>query len=305
MLRNRRGAMSLRWLRALLDNGIEVHGQVVVCPGLNDAAVLYGTLAGVLDRFPELSTLAVVPLGVSRYSKEAAMRPHTTDEARATSRRSTSGRGCFAVPSAGGSCGPRTSTTCWQACSSPRRAPMRDLPSTRTASAWCARSRSRSTDPAEAGEPSAEGAALPARSGFFAWVEGAPAEGYRAPRTTAVKLGPRRASPKHLPVTILTAPYGEAVLAPLLNANGFGEVRILAVENEFFGGNIAVAGLMTGPDIARALGGDPAAGRYLLPDVCLSKGRFLDGSSLGELPVEVEVVPSDGASLRKVLEETR
>ncbi len=95
------------------------------------------------------------------------------------------------------------------------------------------------------------------------------------------------------------------MLAPLLKANGFGEVRILAVENEFFGGNIAVAGLMTGPDIARALGGDPAPARYLLPDVCLSKGRFLDGSSLGELPVEVEVVPSDGASLRKVLEETR
>ena len=33
MLRNRRGAISLRWLRALLDHGIEVHGQVVVCPG--------------------------------------------------------------------------------------------------------------------------------------------------------------------------------------------------------------------------------------------------------------------------------
>ncbi|MGH9279018.1 MAG: PDZ domain-containing protein, partial [Acidimicrobiales bacterium] len=32
MLRNRRGATSLRWLRALLDHGIEVHGQVVVCP---------------------------------------------------------------------------------------------------------------------------------------------------------------------------------------------------------------------------------------------------------------------------------
>src|ERR1035441_3029256 len=52
MLRNRRGAISLRWLRCLLDNGIEVHGQVVVCPGVNDAAVLHGTLAGVLDRFP-------------------------------------------------------------------------------------------------------------------------------------------------------------------------------------------------------------------------------------------------------------
>ena len=78
MLRNRRGAISLRWLRCLLDHGIEVHGQVVVCPGVNDAAVLHGTLAGVLDRFPELVTVAVVPLGVSRYSKEPTMRPHTT-----------------------------------------------------------------------------------------------------------------------------------------------------------------------------------------------------------------------------------
>src|ERR1700738_83555 len=34
MLRNKRGATSLRWLRALLDHGIEIHGQVVVCaPG--------------------------------------------------------------------------------------------------------------------------------------------------------------------------------------------------------------------------------------------------------------------------------
>src|SRR5438477_4350281 len=54
MLRNRRGAMSLRWLRALLEHGIEVHGQVVVCPGINDGAVLDDTLAGVLDLYPEL-----------------------------------------------------------------------------------------------------------------------------------------------------------------------------------------------------------------------------------------------------------
>ena len=77
LLRNRRGATSLRWLRALLDHGIEVHGQIVVCPGRNDGAVLDDTLAGVLDRFPELASLCVVPLGVSRYNTEAAMRPHT------------------------------------------------------------------------------------------------------------------------------------------------------------------------------------------------------------------------------------
>ena len=40
MLKNARGGMSLRWLRALLDHGIEVRGQVVVCPGVNDGDVL-------------------------------------------------------------------------------------------------------------------------------------------------------------------------------------------------------------------------------------------------------------------------
>src|SRR5438132_8525152 len=83
MLRNRRGATSLRWLRALLDHGVEVHGQVVVCPGVNDGDVLDDTLTGILDEYPELATLCVVPLGVSRWSTEAALRHHTAEEATA------------------------------------------------------------------------------------------------------------------------------------------------------------------------------------------------------------------------------
>ena len=81
MLKNQRGAMSLRWLRALLDHGIQVRGQIVVCPGLNDGDVLDDTLAGVLDRFPELESVAVVPLGLSKFNKEDAMRLHTAEEA--------------------------------------------------------------------------------------------------------------------------------------------------------------------------------------------------------------------------------
>src|SRR5579862_7156001 len=83
MLRNERGAVSLRWLRALLDAGIEVHGQVVVCPGVNDGDALEGTMAGILDEYPDLATVACVPLGLSRYSTESSMRPHTTAEAAA------------------------------------------------------------------------------------------------------------------------------------------------------------------------------------------------------------------------------
>src|SRR5579872_6279862 len=83
MLRNPRGATSLRWLAALLDAGVEVHGQVVVCPGVNDGAALEATLAGITDQYPELATVACVPLGVSAHTKEPAMRAHSASEAAA------------------------------------------------------------------------------------------------------------------------------------------------------------------------------------------------------------------------------
>ena len=81
MLRNRRGATSLRWLSELLDNEVTVHGQVVVCPGVNDGYWLEDTLAGVAEKYSELASLCVVPLGVSKYTNEPRMRPHTKEEA--------------------------------------------------------------------------------------------------------------------------------------------------------------------------------------------------------------------------------
>ena len=96
LLRNRRGATSLRWLALLLDAGIEVHGQVVVCPGINDGAVLDETLLGVLDRFPTLATLGVVPLGVSAHNREPEMRPHTQRRSRGRRRHaSNAGRRAY------------------------------------------------------------------------------------------------------------------------------------------------------------------------------------------------------------------
>ncbi|MBI4883197.1 MAG: DUF512 domain-containing protein, partial [Actinobacteria bacterium] len=83
MLKNERGAMSLRWLRALLDHGIAVRGQVVLCPGVNDGATFERTMAGILDEYPELESVAVVPLGLSRFNTEPSLRAHTTEEAQA------------------------------------------------------------------------------------------------------------------------------------------------------------------------------------------------------------------------------
>ena len=78
-------------------------------------------------------------------------------------------------------------------------------------------------------------------------------------------------------------------------------MRTVTVENRFFGGNIGVTGLMVGSDVARHLAEQPAGHRYLLPDVCLSGGRFLDGTTVDELPRPVEVVGTDGLSLRRAL----
>jgi NifB/MoaA-like Fe-S oxidoreductase len=147
---------------------------------------------------------------------------------------------------------------------------------------------------------SGAGAAIGVKAGFFSSVDGAPAEGYRAPRVTPSGATPDDAA--GAPTAIVTGEYGAAVLGPLVDDLGRRDIRIVTVRNEFFGGNIAVAGLMTGEDVARALAAEPKRHRYLLPDVCLTQGRFLDGTVPADLPRPVQIVPTDGRSLRRALD---
>jgi NifB/MoaA-like Fe-S oxidoreductase len=146
--------------------------------------------------------------------------------------------------------------------------------------------------------PAAEGPGG-VRHGFFASVDAAPAEGYRAPR-----LPVEAAHADGRPVTVLTGTYGARVLGPLLASHPRDDVEVRVVPNDFFGGNIGVAGLLTGEDVARALDSVPVGSRFLLPDACLNEGRFLDGLTLSDLPRPVEVVPTDGRSLRMALDGT-
>jgi putative radical SAM enzyme (TIGR03279 family) len=294
MLRNRRGATSLRWLRALLDHGIEVHGQVVVCPGVNDGAVLDDTLAGVLDRFPELASLCVVPLGVSRWSDEPRMRPHTAAEAAAVVDTVHDWQDVFELVLG------RRLVFAGDEYYLLAGRPFPDAESYEDFAMH-----EDGIGMARTFEREFRGAADHAtgvRSGFFAWVDGAPAEGYRAPRTagdgsTRIHLRPKADAP----VAVLTGPLGARVLAPLLAELDRSDVRLVTVANEFFGGNIGVTGLMVGEDIAKALEHEPEGHRYLLPDVCLSQGLFLDGTAPDDLPRPVEVVPTDGLALRAAL----
>ena len=308
ILHNRRGAVSLRWLRALLDADIEVHGQVVVCPGLNDADVLDDTLAGVLERFPELSTVCIVPLGVSQFNTAERMRPHTLDEAvrvveiveewQETFLAALGRRIVFAADE----------YYLLAERPFPPAEVYEDFPMHEDGIGMAR------TLEAEFHDPTAE--PVGTQAGFFAWVDGAPAEGYRAPRidspALAVAVGePVPASPvvlkprKSAPVGVLTGTLGAPILAPLVAEIDRDDVRVIPVPNDYFGGNIGVSGLMVGEDLARVLAGEPEGHRYVLPDVCLSRGVFLDGTRPEDLPRPVEVIPTDGAALRRALEAGR
>jgi putative radical SAM enzyme (TIGR03279 family) len=294
MLRNRRGATSLRWLRALLDHGIEVHGQVVVCPGRNDGPVLEDTLAGILGGYPELATVAVVPLGISRFSAEGSLRPHSRAEAagvvekveewQSLFRRALGRRLVFASDE----------YYLLSGLPFPEAAAYEGFPQHENGVGIV-----RAFVGAFRGD---RGRAFGARRGFFSSVDGAPAHGYRAQRARPCDPGrlPPPEARGEARATVLTGRYGATVLGPLIAEAGL-DAEVEVVENGFFGGNIAVAGLLVGVDVARTLAGAPPGRRYLLPDVCLSEGRFLDGLLVSDLPRPVEVVPSDGWSLRQAL----
>jgi putative radical SAM enzyme (TIGR03279 family) len=289
MLRNRRGAVSLRWLRALLDHGITVHGQVVVCPGVNDGAVLDDTLAGVLDRYPELASVACVPLGVSRFNTEDSMRPHTEAEAVAAVDLVEEWQEVF---------GSALGRPLVHASDEYYLIAGRPLPSLASYGELAQHENgvglARAFEARFHGDPAAPRGGP---GGFFQSVDGAPAAGYRAERAPGqVTLRPRRDAP----VTVLTGSYAAPILRSLVTAVRT-DADVLVVENRYFGGNIAVAGLMAGEDVAAALTDAPPGRRYLLPDVCLSGGVFLDGLRPEQLPRPVEVVAADGAALRSAL----
>ena len=307
MLRNVRGGFSLRWMKILLDHDIQVRAQIVLCPGVNDGEILESTLAGLLEQFPQLESIAIVPLGLSRFNTEERMRVHTSEEALAVI----------------------GTVSKWQARyqRAISRQPIHladefylvasyDVPAAETYSDFpmledgvgLVRS---FVDAFTGNGPDLMGK----QSGFFASVDVSSPTDYVRVVNPAADTGLRSTAPVSValrsrertndkPVAVLTGSYGASIIRPLLVEHGFNDVRVLEVQNQYFGGNTAVAGLMTFEDIYRVMTIDGGTHLYLLPDVCLNDGVFLDGGTLNDLSREfsVEVLSTSGSSLRNRLE---
>jgi NifB/MoaA-like Fe-S oxidoreductase len=290
MLRNPRGATSLRWLKELLRAGIEVHAQVVVCPGVNDAQHLERTLHDVISLYPELTSVALVPVGVSAFSDEKTMRSHTKDEALDVVTLADRFQALTLEILGRVSVFASDEFYLVAGLTPPSATKFESLDQAENGIGLVAafvQSFVEETYMDKLG------------TGFFQSVDGAPALGYRAPRGG-------NSEPRHGDdVLVVTGEYAAPILRDMFDEHGFADVRILTVENRFFGGNIKVAGLLTGQDLIDALAEVPAETVVLLPDVCLSEGRFLDGLSLEDLPRRVMVVRTTGQDLRSTLAHVR
>ena len=59
-------------LRYLADHGIELHAQIVLVPGFNDAGRLVETILDLYDLHERLYSVSVVPVGLTRHRRELA-----------------------------------------------------------------------------------------------------------------------------------------------------------------------------------------------------------------------------------------
>ncbi len=78
-----RGGDILDRLRRLTGAGLEVHAQVVLCPGWNDGEHLARTIEDLWGLGPRLLSLSVVPVGLTRYNLGKPVRLLTPEEASA------------------------------------------------------------------------------------------------------------------------------------------------------------------------------------------------------------------------------
>src|SRR2546421_8155164 len=71
-------------LRRMLDAGIEIHAQVVLCPGINDGEFLRRTIYELAADHPRIRSVAIVPLGLTRYNTDERLTPVTAEFCRRT-----------------------------------------------------------------------------------------------------------------------------------------------------------------------------------------------------------------------------
>ncbi|CCO09024.1 DUF512 domain-containing protein [Desulforamulus hydrothermalis] len=255
MLNNRHAGKIMDQLRRLAAAGIEMQTQVVLCPGINDGPELERTIQDLAGLWPEVHSLAVVPVGITRYREGLyELRPFSQEEAAAVValienyQRSFLARWDYPFVFA--------SDEFYVIAGKP-------IPPTENYGDF----------------PQTENGVGLARLFLDQWEQ------------VRQELPERLAHQRT--VTLVTGVSGETFLrqvAERLNQVVNLQVNLAVIKNKFFGETVTVTGLLTARDIINSLRGKQLGDLLILPSVMLRRGEdvFLDNLRVADVGQQLQ-----------------
>ncbi|NLL37966.1 MAG: DUF512 domain-containing protein [Clostridiales bacterium] len=274
MLQNKKAAEGYQIMRRLAAAGISMNCQIVIVPSINDADELERSMRDLISLFPQVASVSVVPVGITKYRQGLhPISPCTGKEAADIIK---------AVDSFGNMCLEKYGTRVFYCGDELYLKAGLPLP------------------PYEYYED------FPQYENGVGMLRALEYE-FRA-EIEKIEL-PSKISP--FSFSVATGAAAEGLLINLLQIieNKCYNIKgsVFKIRNNFFGEHVDVAGLITGGDIMSQLRDKPLGERLLIPACMLRHGGdlFLDDVSLGELENALNVpilpVPNDGAMLARAM----
>lgn len=254
LLKNLRAGQILDQLRWFQSNRLQIHAQVVVCPGINDGEHLERTLLDLAQfhqgDLPTVASIAVVPVGLTRFRPAAdELVPVTAADATDAIARVQTLQHQFRQQFG--------STVAW------------------LADEWFL----------------IAGADLPPESHYEDYPQIGNGVGSIRQFLKQFKAAAKRLPADVAPARQFTWVVGNAVaqafqpiVRRLNQVNGL-DVKLVALRSDYWGQDITVTGLLTGQDLLQALQDQPLGNGILLPSLMLKQGdtRFLDDVTVADL----------------------
>ncbi len=266
MLHNRFAGEIFDKVKRLKDAGIIMNGQIVLCRGVNDGAELERSIRELTAYMPQLESVSVVPVGLTRYRDGLyPLEPFTKEDA------------CEVLDLIHG----------WQeklykewgnhfihAGDEWYILAERPIPDEKTYDGYLQ---------------------LENGVGMVRLLE------EEVVQTLAGMTGDDRKIHRTIATGELAAPFLRKHVESVRKKYPNVDIQVLAIKNEFFGGKITVAGLITGTDLISQLKGKNLGDRLLLTNHMLKSGEpvFLDDVTVDDvqnaLQIKVSIVESSGA----------
>ena len=226
----------------LAEHEIEMHAQIVLCPGINDGKYLEQTVDTLSEYYPYIKTIAIVPLGLTKY-RQNLTKLRNVDKA-------------FALE-----------LIQWEKNKS--KVFMERLHS------YFIYLADEFYILAEKSLPDAE------RYEDFSQIENGVGmtRAFLDDFRQECEEMPGAVSPAKISIVTgtMVAPILQKNIVPFLQKIEGLETEIIPVKNKFYGGGVSVSGLLVGQDIVNQLSGRDLGEIVLLPPNCLNQdGLFLD-----------------------------